>query len=88
MSNAEKKAAIVAEFGKDKRDTGKSEVQIALISEEIKGLTEHMKEHPKDFRTQRSLGILVSRRRKLLKYLNRTAPDRYRELLPKLSLRK
>jgi len=84
----EKKADIVAEFGKNKRDTGTTEVQVALLTEQIKGLTEHMKAHRKDFRTQRSLVIMVSKRQRLMRYLKRVSPERYVAVRDKLGLRK
>ena len=75
-------------YGHHDRDTGSSEVQIAVLTDEIGQLTEHMKAHKKDFRSQRSLRIKVSRRRKLLEYLKRTNPGKYAEMVEKLKLRK
>jgi small subunit ribosomal protein S15 len=79
---------LTQKFGHHPRDTGSSEVQIALLTDEIQSLTEHMKGHSKDFRSQRSLTIKVSRRRKLLEYLKRTNPESYHRLVAELNLRK
>ena len=83
-----KKQEIAEEFGRHSRDTGSSEVQIALLTEQIKELTEHMKTHKKDFRSQRSLRIKVSQRQKQLKYLKKTDPDKYLEIVKTLKLRR
>ncbi len=69
-------------------DTGSPEVQVSLLTERIKYMTEHMKEHPKDFHSRRGLLFMVNRRNKLLKYLRETYPDRYRALIDRLGLRK
>ena len=69
-------------------DTGSPEVQIALLTERINGLTEHFKTHTKDFHSRRGLLVMVSQRRKLLDYLKRKDADKYRELIEKLGLRK
>lgn len=86
--DVEKRSLLIEEFGHHSRDTGSSEVQVALLTEEIKKLTEHMKTHKKDFRSKRSLIIMVSRRQRHLKYLKKTVPDRYRMVLKKLGLRR
>ncbi len=70
------------------KDTGSSEVQIALLTERINGLSEHFKQHTKDHHSRRGLLILVSQRRRLLGYLRRTEPDRYQELIGRLGLRR
>jgi|TARA_B100001093_G_scaffold224084_1_gene214710 small subunit ribosomal protein S15 len=82
------KAAIIAEFGTSETDTGSSEVQIALLSARIKHLTDHLREHRKDFHSRRGLIALTARRRKLLDYLKRTDFTRYSNILEKLNLRK
>ena len=87
LSKAEK-AAIVKEFGKDEKDTGSTEVQIALLTEQIKRLTAHLKSHNKDHASRRSLLILVGQRRSLLSYLNDKDHDAYLNLISKLGLRK
>jgi len=69
-------------------DTGSPEVQIALLSERINYLTTHLKSHVKDHASRRGLIMMVNKRRRLLDYLNRRDPDRYREIVDRLSLRK
>ncbi|MDR1787049.1 MAG: 30S ribosomal protein S15 [Treponema sp.] len=80
--------ATVAKFGKNEKDTGASEVQIALLTERIKELTEHCKRFKKDKGGQRGLLILVGKRRRLLKYIQRTNLEGYRSLIKELGLRK
>ena len=70
------------------KDTGSADVQIALLTERIAHLTDHLKSHPKDHASRRGLLMLVARRRSLLDYLQRTANDRYKAILAKLNLRK
>ncbi len=84
----DKKSAIVSEFGRGKGDTGSVEVQVALLTERINNLTEHMKDHAHDFHTNRGLLKMVGKRKSLLDYLKRTDVQRYRELIKKLNLRK
>jgi small subunit ribosomal protein S15 len=84
----ERKLEIVTQFGNTDKDTGASVVQIALITERIKYLTEHFKAHKKDHNSRRGLLKLVGQRRRLLKYLKKTELNKYRELLEKLQLRK
>ena len=84
----ERKEALVKEFGKGTNDTGSVEVQVAILTEEIKELTEHLKEHIHDFHSKRGLLQKVGRRKSLLAYLKRTDVVRYRELIEKLGLRK
>ncbi len=79
---------IVKEFGKNDKDTGKPEVQIAILTKEIKELTAHMQTHKKDFHSRRGLIAKVSNRRRLLRYLHDENIERYREILKKLNLRK
>ena len=69
-------------------DTGSSEVQVALLTNRINGLSEHFKVHEKDHHSRRGLLRLVSQRRRLLEYLRRTAPDRYQALIERLGLRR
>ena len=83
-----KKAEIFAEYGKDAKNTGSAESQIALFTYRIKHLTEHLKQNHKDFGTARALTKMVGRRRKLLKYLYNKDINRYRELIKALGLRK
>ena len=82
------KAAIITEHQHAAGDTGSSEVQIALLTARINGLSEHFKANTKDFHSRRGLLKMVSRRRKLLDYLKRTNGDSYRQLISKLGLRK
>jgi small subunit ribosomal protein S15 len=83
-----KKAEIFSQFGKDAKDTGSVESQVALFTYRIKHLTEHLKQNHKDNVTARSLTMMVGRRRKLLKYLYNTDINRYRALIKALGLRK
>jgi len=82
------KAQVVKQFQRSGKDTGSSEVQIALLTERINSLTGHFKSHVKDFHSRRGLLKLVSQRRKLLDYLRRTDADKYRSVIERLSLRK
>ncbi len=82
------KAAIVKKYARGKNDTGSAEVQIAILTEEIKNLTEHLKEHKHDFHSRRGLLMKVGKRRSLLNYLIKTDVTRYREVVKQLGLRK
>lgn len=84
----EKKNAIVSEFARSKGDTGSVEVQVALLTERINSLTEHMKEHKHDYHTNRGLLQLVGKRKSLLEYLKNEDVQRYRDLIKKLNIRK
>ncbi|HEY55061.1 MAG TPA: 30S ribosomal protein S15 [Dehalococcoidia bacterium] len=84
----EKKTEIITKFGLREGDTGSSEVQIALLTERITQLTEHMMANRHDYHTQRGLLKLVGQRRRLLDYLRREDVGRYRSLIAKLGLRK
>jgi small subunit ribosomal protein S15 len=84
----EAKEKIVKKFGKDAKDTGSCEVQIAILTEEIKELTEHLKEHKHDFHSRRGLLKKVGKRRSLLNYLAKNDVNRYREIIKALELRK
>jgi len=86
--SAEKKKEIVENFRTHEGDTGSPEVQIALLTASINHLAEHLKLHKKDHSSRRGLLRMVGKRSSLLKYLSRTAPDRYRETIAKLGLRK
>ncbi len=83
----EEKQRIVAKFAQDPNDTGSVEVQVALLTARIERLTEHLKVHKKDFHSRRGLYILVGRRRRLLRYLQKKDPARYRRLVETLNLR-
>jgi len=82
------KEKVVKQYQRSGKDTGSPEVQIALLTERINGLTEHFKSHVKDFHSRRGLLVMVSQRRKLLDYLKRKHADKYRDLIEKLGLRK
>ncbi len=82
------KQKVVKQYQRSGTDTGSPELQIALLTERINGLTEHFKTHVKDFHSRRGLLKLVSQRRKLLDYLKRKDADKYRGLIERLSLRK
>ena len=84
----EKKADIVKRFAKDEKDTGSAEVQIAILTEEIKALTEHLKEHKHDFHSRRGMLKKVGQQRSLLNYLKNKDVTRYREVVKELGLRK
>lgn len=88
MLTKEQKQKIIKSFARDEKDTGSPEVQIALLTARIKYLTEHLKQHPKDYHTRRGLLKLVNRRKRLLRYLARVDFDRYKEVISKLGLRK
>lgn len=83
----EQKQAIIQEFGLHEHDTGSPEVQVALLTYRINHLTEHLKVHKKDEHSRRGLLKLVGRRRRLLRYLERTDRRRYRQLIERLGLR-
>ena len=82
------KAQIVSQYQRVSGDTGSSEVQVALLTARINGLTDHFKSHVKDHHSRRGLLKMVSLRRKLLDYLKNTNADKYRQLIEKLGLRK
>ena len=84
----EQKAQVVRSYQRSSKDTGSPEVQVALLTERIIGLTEHFKTHTKDFHSRRGLLKLVSQRRKLLDYLKRKDAEKYRALIERLGLRK
>ena len=84
----ETKAKLVKKFGKNEKDSGATEVQIAILTEEINNLTEHLKTHKHDFHSRRGLLKKVGQRRSLLQYLIKTDVTRYREIVKSLGLRK
>jgi small subunit ribosomal protein S15 len=85
---SERKREIAAKFGSGERDTGSTKVQIALLTERINHLTEHLREQSKDHHSRRGLLMLVGRRRRFLDYLQRTDLEGYRSLIKELGLRK
>ena len=85
---AERKQELINEFGTSEGDTGSADVQVAILTERINNLTEHMKTHKKDFHSRRGLLIMVGQRRRLLDYLKRTEAARYDSLIKRLGLRR
>lgn len=83
----ERKAELIKTYGKNERDSGSAAVQVALLTERIRELTEHMKSHKKDFHTRRGLLMLVGQRRRLLGYIKKNDINDYRELIAKLGIR-
>ena len=87
-TDAETKKRIISEYATGDGDTGSPEVQVALLSERIVNLTEHLKTHAKDFHSRRGLLMLVGRRRRLLDYLSKKDRTRYQTLIGRLGLRR
>jgi small subunit ribosomal protein S15 len=85
---AERRTTLIGEYQAQAADTGSPEVQVALLSERIGNLTEHLKIHAKDFHSRRGLLMLVGRRRRLLDYLKRKDQSRYEQLIGRLKLRR
>jgi small subunit ribosomal protein S15 len=84
----EKKAELVSKYGRSDGDTGSAEVQVALLTERINDLTGHLRDHGKDHHSRRGLLMLVGKRRRLLRYLERNNLERYRSLVADLGLRR
>ena len=84
----ERKQALIQEFRQNEGDSGSPEVQISILTSRINELTEHMRTHKKDYASRRGLLAMVSRRRRLLDYLKRVAPQRYLDIIGKLNIRK
>lgn len=84
----ERKQELIKEYATNEGDTGSPEVQVAVLSERIKNLTEHLKEHKKDFHSRRGLLIMVGQRRSLLDYVKRKNVKRYESLIQRLGLRR
>lgn len=84
----EKKKEIIAKFARGEKDTGSTEVQVALLTERIRELTEHLKVHKKDEHSRRGLFIMVGKRKRMLSYLEKEDIERYRTLIAALGLRK
>jgi len=85
---AERKQKLIDEFATEKGDTGSPEVQVSILSERIKNLTEHLAQHKKDHHSRRGLLIMVGKRRRLLDYLKRKSQERYLTLIKRLDLRR
>ncbi len=88
MIAAERKQSVIQSHRVHEKDTGSSEVQVALLTERINELADHFKAHAKDHHSRRGLLRIVSQRRRLLEYLRRTSPVRYQELIQRLGLRR
>lgn len=86
--NPEQKRAIIEEFRTHEQDTGSPEVQVAILSKQIRDLTEHLRVHRKDHHSRRGLLKMVGKRRRLLNYLRDTEPARYQSLIQRLGLRR
>ena len=84
----EKKAELIKKFGKNEKDSGATEVQIAILTEEINNLTDHLKEHIHDYHSKRGLQMMVGKRRSLLDYLKKNDIVSYRKTIEELGLRK
>jgi small subunit ribosomal protein S15 len=84
----ERKQELIGRFGRSEGDTGSAEVQVALLTERINELTEHLRTHGKDHHSRRGLLMMVGRRRRILRYLERTDVERYRGLVAELGLRR
>ena len=87
LSN-EKKQEIIKKYARDAKDTGSTELQVAILTEEINNLTEHLKEHKHDYHSKRGLLKKVGKRKNLLNYLKNNDVNKYRETIEKLGLRK
>ena len=85
---AERKQALISEYAAKSGDTGSTEVQVAILSERIRNLTQHLETHKKDFHSRRGLLVMVGQRRSLLDYLKRTDTGRYEQLIGRLGLRR
>ena len=84
----ERKAELITEFGKNEKDSGSASVQVAILSERIRNLTEHLKDHKKDFGSRRGLLTMVGQRRSLLDYIKAGDIAAYQDLIEKLGLRR
>lgn len=85
---AERKQALIKEYAVNATDTGSPEVQVAILSERINNLTEHLKNHSKDFHSRRGLLMMVGQRRRLLDYVKRKEAKRYEDIVNRLGLRR
>ncbi|WP_193184790.1 30S ribosomal protein S15 [Nisaea sediminum] len=84
----ERKTELIGKFGREKGDTGSPEVQVAILTERIVNLTEHLKTHKKDFHSRRGLLIMVGQRRRMLDYLKSKSVERYQTIISELGLRR
>ena len=83
----DRKAELIKQYGRDEKDSGSAQVQVALLTERIRQLTDHMKSHQKDFHTRRGLLMLVGKRRRLLSYIKANDIEEYRTLIASLGIR-
>ncbi|HQX27019.1 MAG TPA: 30S ribosomal protein S15 [Alphaproteobacteria bacterium] len=88
QKSAERKAKVIQEYQTEKNDTGSADVQIAILTDRINYLSEHLQTHKKDVHSRRGLLMMVAKRRKLLDYLKRTSNDRYQSLIERLNIRR
>ena len=88
MIETTEKKNLVKEFGRHEKDTGSPEVQIAILTKRIEALSEHFKKHKKDTNSRRGFLKLIGRRRRLLRYLQQTDPEKYQEVIKKLNIRR
>ena len=88
MIETTEKQNLVKEFGRHEKDTGSPEVQIAILTKRIEALSEHFKKHKKDTNSRRGFLKLIGRRRRLLRYLQKTDPEKYQEVIKKLNIRR
>ena len=88
MLDVEVKQRIIAEYSTHERDTGSAELQVAMLTERIRQVTDHLRTHRKDVHSRRGLVTMVSKRRRLLNYLSRTDVARYQNLIARLGLRR
>ena len=86
--NKDKKIEIINDFGKNKSDSGSADVQVAILTERIKNLTDHLKTHGKDFSTRRGLLTMVGKRRRILDYIKNKNEDEYSKIIEILGLRR
>lgn len=86
--SAQRKTQVIADYRRTEQDSGSPEVQVALLTERIAGLTDHLRTHRKDYASRRGLLMMVSKRNSLLRYLGRTDRDKYQNLITRLGLRK
>jgi small subunit ribosomal protein S15 len=84
----ERKTGLIGEYQRSANDTGSPEIQIAILTTRVNGLTEHLQSHKRDFACRRGLLMLVSRRRRLLDYLKKVDPQRYLDIIRRLDIRK
>jgi small subunit ribosomal protein S15 len=84
----ERKQELIGDFRRDQEDTGSPEIQVAILTSRVNGLTEHLRGHKKDYACRRGLLMLVGRRRRLLDYLKKVNPQRYLDIIRRLDIRK